>query len=173
MDAVKFPDGFQLGPIRRADPRQDFRSGKTPVDDWLATKALQSQEKHLTRTKVLRDGGKAIVGYYTLAMGSVDHVDLPAGIRRRLPERPAPVATLAWLGVDRTRQRHGIGGRLLAAALRDCYEAGQIFAFVAVVLDYLDEESKSFYDRNNFLDMPIHTKRMYISMNHLEALMSS
>src|SRR5205085_4713564 len=103
--------------------------------------------KHLSVTKVLLDESGSIAGYYTLATGQVDFTDLPAEVARQLPRRLLPVAVLAWLGVSRDRQGHGLGRLLLAQALRDCYEAGKTFAFIAVILDCLNDAAKAFYRR--------------------------
>src|SRR5439155_6279373 len=118
---------------------KQFQCGEERVDDWLATKALQHQEKHLSVTRVLLDEAGVIAGYYTLATGQVDFGDLPAEVTKRLPRRMLPVAVLAWLGVSGAHQGHGLGRSLLAQALVDCLEAGKTFAFVAVILDCIDE----------------------------------
>jgi hypothetical protein len=75
------------------------------VDDWLATRALQNQEKHLSVTKALIDQTEGIGGYYTLATGQVDFSDLPTDLARHLPRRTLAVAIFAWLGVSKTHQR--------------------------------------------------------------------
>ena len=144
MSAVRFPPGYRIEPLRRDHQRSAFRSGQALVDDWLTTKALQNQEKHLSATKVLIDPIEAIAGFYTLSTAQVDFSDLPPDISRRLPRRSLPVAILAWLGVRNTDQGHGLGRRLLAQALRDSYDAGQTFPFVAVILDCLNDEARAF-----------------------------
>ena len=55
MTAVRFPPGYRIEPLRRDHPKSAFHSGQAQVDDWLANKALQNQEKHLSATKVLID----------------------------------------------------------------------------------------------------------------------
>ena len=72
-------------------------------------------------------------GYYTLAAGQVDFGDLPVEATKHLPRRMLPVAVLAWLGINVAHEGQGLGRRLLAQALRDCYEAGKTFAFIAVI----------------------------------------
>ena len=114
MTGVRFPEGFRLAVLRRDHPRKEFSSGEKKVDDWLATKALQNQDKQLSSTKVLLDTAGAIAGYYTLAMGYVDFDDLPDDLRMRLPHRLLPVAVLAWMGVSGSHQGQGHGRRLLA-----------------------------------------------------------
>ena len=171
MTGVALPEGFRLERLRREHPRKPFRCGEDPVDDWLAAKALQHQEKHLSVTRVLLDAGGAIAGYYTLATGQVDFGDLPAEVAKRLPRRLLPVAVLAWLGVSREHQGRGLGKLLLAQALRDCHEAGKTFAFVAVILDCLGDAARAFYKHWDFQELPGHPYRLFLSARRLEALM--
>jgi GNAT superfamily N-acetyltransferase len=121
----------------------------------------------------LLDADGAVSGYYTLATGQVDFSELPADIIRRLPRRHLPVAILAWLGVDRNYHGQGLGRLLLAQALRDCHDAGRTFAFIAVILDCVDEAAKSFYKRFDFREVPGHPFRLFLSAQQLEAMMQS
>jgi hypothetical protein len=59
----------------------------------------------------------------------------------------------------------------LAQALRDCYEAGDTFAFVAVILDCLTDKAKSFYRKWDFQEWPGHPYRLFVSYHQLEAMM--
>lgn len=61
---------------------------------------------------------------------------------------------------------------MLAQALRDCYEAGRTFAFVAVVLDSITDAAKAFYQRFDFQELPGNPYRLYLSFARLEAMMS-
>ena len=173
MNPVAFPEGFQLEPLQRRHPRKRFHCGEPAVDDWLKTKALQHQQKHLSATKVLLDADGNIAGYYTLATGQVDFSDLPAELARKLPRRALPVAVLAWLGVSDAHQGQGLGARLLAQALRDCYEAGQTFAFIAVILDCINDAAKAFYQRWDFAELPGHPYRLFLSAERLAAMMTA
>lgn len=170
---VPFPSGLHLERLCREHRRRQFRCGEERVEDWLATKALQHQEKHLSVTKVLLDSEGTIAGYYTLATCQIDFSDLPAEISRKLPRRQLPAATLAWLGVRSEQQGQGLGGLLLARALRDCWEAGRTFAFVAVILDCLNDAAKAFYQRWDFRELPGHPYRLFVSANQLETMMKS
>lgn len=173
VPAVRFPDGFRLERLERAHPRTKFRCGKSEVDDWLRSKGLQHQNKRLSVSKVLLDDAGAIAGFYTLATGQVDFSDLPPEETKRLPRRALPVAVLAWLGVSLDHQGSGIGRRLLAQALRDCWEAGQTFAFVAVILDALDDDAKAFYERWDFAELPGHPYRLFLSFARLDAMLTA
>jgi GNAT superfamily N-acetyltransferase len=171
VSGARLPEGHRFEALSRDHPRKAFTSGQEQVDDWLRTNALQNQDKRLSVTKVLLDEAGAIAGYYTLATGQVDFSDLPAEVAKRLPRRALPVAVLAWLGVSAGRQGQGLGRLLLAQALRDCYEAGKTFAFIAVILDCVSDAAKAFYRRYDFEELPGHPYRLFLSARRLEALM--
>lgn len=82
------------------------------------------------------------------------------------------MAILAWLGVDRRCQGRGLGPRLLAQALTDCHAAGRTFAFVAVIIDCLDERAKAFYQRWDFRELPGRPLRLFLTSQALDELMS-
>jgi GNAT superfamily N-acetyltransferase len=170
---VRFPPGFRCERLRREHPRTAFVSGQGAVDAWLTTQALQNQEKHLSVTRVLLDGQETIAGFFTLATSQVDFGDLPADVVKKLPRRALPVAVLAWLGVDQRYHRQGIGTRLLAQALTDCHAAGETFAFVAVILDCVDEVAKAFYQRWDFREMPGRPMRLFLPFSALAKLTSA
>jgi GNAT superfamily N-acetyltransferase len=173
VTAVALPAGLRWEPLRQGHPRKQFRCGEALVDDWLATKALQQQQKRLSTTKVLIDANDRIVAFHTLATGQVDFGDLPADLTRRLPHRALPVAILAWLGIDSAWQGQGLGERVMASALRDCHDASRTFAFVAVVIDCLNDSAKSFYQRWDFAELPGCPNRLFLSAQRLEAMMTA
>lgn len=173
MSPVSFPEAYRLESLQRNHSRRAFDCGQPEVNAWLRTKALQHQDKRLSATKVLLDPDSVIAGFYTLATGQVDFGDLPDEIARKLPRRALPVALLAWLGVSRNHQARGLGDRLFAQALRDCHDAGQTFAFVAVILDCIDDRAKAFYQRWDFAELPGHPYRLFLSAGTLAALMKS
>jgi GNAT superfamily N-acetyltransferase len=171
VNHVAVPAGFRWERLQRSHPRRKFHSGQVEVDDWLRAKAWQHQKKHLSVTKVLLDDGNRIVGYYTLATGQIDFGDLPDDVSRQLPRRLLPVAVLAWLGVAEDRHGQGFGRTLLAQAFRDCYDAAETFAFVAVILDCLTDAAKQFYQKWDFAELPGHPHRLFVSYRQLEAMM--
>lgn len=172
MNGVAFPQDFRLESLQRGHPRRHFDCGQGEVNDWLRSKALQHQEKRLSSTRVLVSPDGGIAGYYTLATGQVDFGDLPTELVRKLPRRALPVAVVAWLGVSLAHQGQQLGERLFAQALRDCYQAGQTFAFVAVILDCIDDRAKRFYQRWDFVELPGNPYRLFLSSQTLAAMMT-
>ncbi len=171
MNGVRTPDSFRWERLAREHPRSRFRCGEPEVDAWLRTKAWQHQKKHLSATQVLLAPDARIAGYYTLATGQVDFAELPDDLARKLPRRALPIAILAWLGVATNYQGQGMGKILVARALRDCYEAGATFLFVAVLLDCLNEDAKRFYGQWDFQEVPGHPYRLLLGYRHLAAMM--
>lgn len=171
MSGGAFASGWSLEPVRQAPPRRLFDCGERAVNDWLRTKALQHQAKRLSATKVLVDSEGSIAGFYTLATGQIDFGDLPPAIVRTLPRRGLPVAVLAWLGVHAKHQGRGVGGMLLAHALRDCHDAEKTFAFVAVILDCVNDKAKTSYQRWDFAELPGHPYRLFLDARTLTAMM--
>ncbi len=172
MKEIAIPVGFRWAGLLREHPRREFDCGESAVNLWIRTQALQHQSKHLSVTKVLLDDQGSLAGYFTLATGQVDFGDLPAEVSRTLPRRALPVAVLAWLGISSSQQGQGLGRLLLAQALRDCHEAGKTFAFVAVILDAINDRAKSFYCHWDFAELPGHPYRLFLTAGQLEALMA-
>ena len=171
MNGVQFPESWRIELLAKTHNRKNFRSGQIEVDRWLSQSALQSQLKHLTTTKVLLDKDSSILGYFTLATSQVDFSELPEALTKTLPRRQLPVAVLAWIGVGTAYQGKGIGKRMLAAALRDCHEASETFAFIAVILDCVDEAAKRFYQHFDFEELPGYPMRLFLSFKQLDKLM--
>lgn len=170
MSGPRFPEGWFIKTLDKSHPRTRFASGNEDADAWLKKSALQSQSKHLTTTKVLSDAERRIIGFYSLSFSEIDFSDLPADLAKKLPRRQLPVAVLAWLAVDQTFQGRGIGQRLLATSLVDCYEASRTFAFIALLLDCVDERAKRFYQRYDFAELPGYPMRLYLPFKTLEML---
>ena len=92
---------------------KQFRCGKNSLDHFLRSHALKNQLAESSQTYVVhRD--LFVLGYMTLAFGSVSLSEAPVSIAENLPTSyPVPVMILARWAVDKTEQKHGIGRSLL------------------------------------------------------------
>lgn len=172
MTAVSFPDGFHLSRLEKAHQRDVFDCGEERVNAWFKDNARQAMEKHLSVTRVLTTEDNEVAGFYTLAMGQVLFDALPPPIAHKLPKTTIPIITLAWLGVERRFQGQGLGKRLLASALHDCFLAGEQLPFIAVILDALSQASRRFYERFDFEPLPGHPMKLFLSYTRLSAMMT-
>lgn len=148
--------------VERLDESHDlaaFLCGNNELDDWLRRRALAAQAMDTARTFVLVSHPK-VIGYFSLTMGSVQRHDAPAKLVRGLPRYPIGMVLLARLAVDSTVQGQGLGGRLLAHALRRAVVAGEAAAARLVVVDAIDEAAVGFYERHGFTSMAEHPQRL-------------
>ena len=70
-----------------------FTSGTEPLDDWLKRRARESEASGASRIYVIA-AGRRVVGYYSLARGSVLHEAATGRVRRNMPN---PVPLRCWV----------------------------------------------------------------------------
>jgi GNAT superfamily N-acetyltransferase len=131
----------------------DFDCGSEPLNEYLKRFAWVSQQAGAARTYVASRGNR-VVGYYTLAYGSVEHEQAPPRVRKGLARYPIPVIVLARLAVDRPYQRQGLGRGLLKDALLRALQAAGIAGLRAVLVHAKDENAKEFYGKFGFEPSP-------------------
>jgi GNAT superfamily N-acetyltransferase len=130
-------------PLRSAHVTADFRNGHASLVEWLQRRALSNEDKRASRTFVVCVG-RAVVGYYALAAGSISPTDLPGSFRRNMPS-PIPAIILARLAVDSHHQGRGLGKDLLRDAVaRSLFIADSIGARV-LLCHAVDIEARRFY----------------------------
>jgi predicted N-acetyltransferase YhbS len=128
-----------------------FSCGNEPLDRWLVRYAGQNQRRDAARTFVAATDDRHVYGYYTLVAGQLDHHEATPETRRGLSQRfPIPVAILARLAVDVSRQEQGIGAALLNDALARGVRAAEQVAVRAVVVHAVDDNAAAFYERFGF-----------------------
>ena len=110
--------------------RDAFCCGRPPLDDFLRSLVSQYEKRKLGKTFVaVRPGENLVLGYYTLASGSLSFAHLPAKISKKMPKHPIPVILLARLAVDQTMQGKGLGRGLLMDALHRALKFRRALAF--------------------------------------------
>ncbi len=148
LDAIRPPEKLSA-----THNLSDFDSGEPVLDDWLRRRALHNEASGASRTYVVRMG-KTVVGYYTLAVGAVVHVEAPGRVRRNMPA-PVPVMVLGRLAVDKSLQRRGIGKGLLCDAVLRTVQASEIAGIRAILVHAISEQAKRFYEGCGFMASPI------------------
>lgn len=160
--------GLRLERLQAHHQLDRFDSGNEELDAWLHRHALTGQQMDTARTFLLVEADE-IIGYFSLTMGSVLRADAPAKLVRGLPAYPVGMVLLARLAIDRSRQRAGMGARLLAEALRKAVDAGEAAAARLVVVDAIDDNAARFYARHGFVATPEHPLRLYRRMKDIRA----
>jgi GNAT superfamily N-acetyltransferase len=152
--------------------RKAFRCGEPVLDRYLQRYATQDIRRGLARVFVAAspETPSEIIGYYSLSAGSLVADELPETIRSRLPKYPVPVALLGRLAVDRRHQRQGIGGVLLADALKRAARASEAVAIHALVVDALDELAATYYGEFGFIPLPNHPLKLFLPLKAVESV---
>ncbi|HSS77948.1 MAG TPA: GNAT family N-acetyltransferase [Thermoanaerobaculia bacterium] len=163
---------WRIQALLRQHSRAEFSCGEPALDDYLSNFARQNHESGVARTFVAvhEAGPTQILGYYSLAAGSIHRADLPQSAARRFPNFPLPVARLARLAVDRTQQGKGIGAGLLFDAMARCLHAADHVGIAAVIIDAKDEKAKAFYSRYEFNALPDQPLTLWLPLPALRKL---
>lgn len=159
-------------PLTKDHILDQFDCGKEPLTSWLKKYALQSQAGQHTKTMVIAEG-KAVIGYYSYSVISVDHSDsTPERVKKGFAKHPIPVFLIARLALDERHQGKGIGSRLLRHALKGAASiaaSGDGVPIRAVIVDAIDDEARAFYSGWDFVEFPADSLRMWLLMKDLMA----
>jgi GNAT superfamily N-acetyltransferase len=140
---------------------EGFDCGQAVLNDWLRRYAWQNQRANAAKTFVVCQG-RRIIGYYSLAVGAVDHAAATGRVRKGLARHPIPVMVLARLAVDRHHQGKRIGRGLLKDAILRTLQAADIAGIRAIFVNAKDERARGFYERFGFEPSPIHPLQLML-----------
>lgn len=149
-------------PITASHHTESFACGIPVLDEWLRRHTLKNEVSGASRTFVICQD-RQVVGYYTLATGSVEHRDAPGKIRRNMPN-PIPVMVLGRLAVDQEQQHAGLGRGLLKDAVLRTLTVSQHAGVKALLVHALSEDAKRFYTRSGFLESPFDPMTLMIAL---------
>jgi len=130
--------------------RSSFWCGNEAMDRWFGEHAWTAQRQDSARTFVLLDDDDRVVGYYSLAMGSVEKAAAPTRLVRGLSRHPVPMVLLARLAIDESAQGGGLGTSLLFEALHRAALAAEHAAARLIAVDPIDDGARRFYQRWGF-----------------------
>lgn len=155
-------------PLDRAHDLSTFDCGQPPLDEYLRKYALLNHQNRAARTYVVTRAHR-VVGYYTLAAGSVQRDETPPRVAKGLANYPVPIILLARLAVDRSEQGHGLGRALLKNALLRSVKAADLIGCRAVLVHAKDEAAVAFYRKFGFESSPIDERHLYLLMKDIQA----
>lgn len=149
-------------PITETHLTESFSCGISVLDDWLKRRALKNEVSGASRTFVICQDSQ-VIGYYTLATGSIEHRNAPGKIRRNMPN-PIPVMVLGRLAVDQRWQQAGLGQGLLKDALLRTLSVSKQAGIRALLVHTLSEDAKHFYTHNGFIESPLDSMTLMIAL---------
>jgi GNAT superfamily N-acetyltransferase len=153
-------ESFRIEPLSGVHDRSQFLSGSDALDRYLQEQASQDVKRRIATCFVAVSlTSQDVAGYYTLTATSVALNALSAEIIRKLPRYPVvPAVLLGRLAVNRPYQGRGLGGILLADALKRAARAE--LGVYAMVVDAKDEAARRFYEHYGFTLLPGEMRRL-------------
>ncbi len=149
----------------------DFDCGKPALNDWLVRHAMQAQASGSARTCVVVERDR-VVGYFSLAVGQADAMEVPDRIRKGMGGYPIPVVILARLAVSLQDQGKGIGIGMLQEAIRRTMAIADQAGVRALLTHPIDEEASRFYRRFGFESSPIREQQLLLLLKDARKLLS-
>jgi ribosomal protein S18 acetylase RimI-like enzyme len=120
---------------------------------YIKTQASQDMRNYYAVIfTAMEEGGKKIMGFYTLSNTGVILDAIPNKTRGKLPKYPEiPAIRLGRLAVDKSVQGMNLGSELLADAIYRSMNSAVGWAIMTV--DAKDEKAAAFYKRFGFAEL--------------------
>jgi GNAT superfamily N-acetyltransferase len=146
-----------------------FESGVATLDEWLKRRARRNEADGASRTFILCTGQR-VVGYYSLAAGSVLHTATTGKVRRNMPD-PVPALLLARLAIDRAWHGKGLGADLLSDAILRAIGAAETIGVRAILVHAISDEAKTFYEKHGFRSSPIEPMTLMVTIDEARRML--
>lgn len=137
----------EIRALQEGDERKPFRSGDAALDLYFHRFAGQNQFRHHVGVTYVAVEDGDIIGFATIAAGSVDADDLPSG--RNMPPYPLPILRVARLAVSETARGRGLGLSLMRFCIEFAEKMRDEVGCVGVVVDAMPG-AVAFYERLGF-----------------------
>lgn len=157
--------------LQRQHAVDAFDCGREELNRFLQQYALQNQHSGGSQTYVGLVN-QTVVGYYALAVGSVEQEDAPGRVKKGLARHSIPIMLLARLAVDHHWQKRGIGAALLKDATLRTLQAADIAGIRALVVHAKDDVAKGFYKDFDFLPSPSDPLHLFILLKDVRKIVS-
>jgi GNAT superfamily N-acetyltransferase len=155
--------GVVLERLGKQHDRSEFSCGQPELDDWFRRRAGQDERRNIARVFVAVDSELGVIGFYSLSSFKLDFDDLPEEIARKLPRYGGvPAALIGRLARDSRVRGKGIGGLLVADAVRRILSAARSLAVFAIVVDAKDDRAATFYEWFGFRRFPRRSNKLFL-----------
>ena len=160
--------------IEKLQPRHAvdaFDCSNQDLNRFLQKYALLNQSSGASTTYVgLAD--QTVIGYYSLAVGSVEYDRVPERVTKGLAHHPIPVMLLARLAVDQQWKNKGVGAGLLKDAMLRTLQAADIVGIRALVVHAKDHHATLFYQHFDFTPSPSDPLHLLILMKDVRKIVA-
>lgn len=141
----------------------EFNCGNADLDEWVRRHALTATGQG-TRTYLLVDDDRRVVGYFAIAPHLLARHDAPRRLARGASEQ-IPAILLAKLALDGSVQGRGLGSDLLVFALETVIAAARRAGGRVVLVDAIGDGAWSFYEHHDFERLPGHSHRLAMKLS--------
>ena len=162
--------GLRSEPLASSHDRSSFQCGVAALDDYLVRQASQDVRRRVAAVFVMvRDElPNRVIGYYTLSSFAIQTIDLPLELTAKLPRYPTTPATLIGRLARATGER-GLGGLLLADALKRIFASTREVASALVVVDAKGAAAIEFYRKHGFISFKHTPQKLFLPMQTIAA----
>jgi len=143
----------EIRPLSRDDDRSGFSCGEPALDRFFQHYAGPNQFKLKLAVTYVAVVDARILGFATVAVGSLEHRELPSPrLRKRMPAYPLPILRLARLGEDRSAQGSGVGRLLLRHVFELAVGQRDTLGCVGVVTD-AKPDAVTYHEKLGFVSL--------------------
>ncbi|MBE3000793.1 GNAT family N-acetyltransferase [Nocardiopsis sp. HNM0947] len=162
---------FACQSLSREHDLDRFSCGKEELDTWLRRSALHARSNNTAATFVwCEEGRREVAAYYSFTSLTLEREELPKPMARGGMQR-VPAVLLARLALDTRYQGQGLGPVLLVDSFERALTGNEVFAVRFFVMDALDEEAHTFYEKHGFRGIP-GSMRLYRKMSDIARTMA-
>lgn len=147
-----------------SDAVESFDCGQPALNLFLQRFAFVNQKSNSAQTFVSCQSS-SVVGFYSLAVGSVEPSNAAPHVTKGITQHPVPVMILARLTVDLQHQGAGLGKALLKDALLRTAQAADIAGIRALLVHAKDESAMQWYLNWEFEPSPSDPFHLFLLMN--------
>jgi ribosomal protein S18 acetylase RimI-like enzyme len=162
---------FRLEPLSDVHDRSSFGCGEEALDRYLRTQATQDIRRRIASCFVAVEVATShLAAYYTIAAAGIPTTELPSDLIKRLPRYPTlPAVRIGRLAVDVRFHGRGLGGALLADAVRRTLQAPP--AVFTLLVDAKNDSAVAFYRHYGFLPLASQPKTLFLPLATAEKLL--
>lgn len=161
-------------PVRKllaTDQVDAFDCGQSALNQFLKRYALVNQKANSAQTYVCCQAD-VVVGFYSIAVGSVEPASAPPRAVKGLARHPVPVMILARLAVDQAHQGRGLGQALLKDALLRTAQAADIAGIRCLLVHAKDDAARQWYQAWEFESSPTDPYHLFLMLKDLKAMLT-
>jgi GNAT superfamily N-acetyltransferase len=156
--------------LAASDQVDAFDCGQAALNPFLQRYALVNQKANSAQTYVCCQGD-GVVGFYSIAVGSVGPEAAPSRVMKGLARHPVPVMILARLAVDREHQRKGLDQTLLKDALLRTAQAADIAGIRCLLVHAKGDAARLWYESWEFDPSPTDPYHLFLMLKDIKSML--